>query len=179
MSSDQENLPEVELFQQVFDEQRNIFLTGAGGTGKSWLINRLKKEWKETLDPSEILAITSTTGVSAISLGAKTIQSWAGIKKGELGNAELLKRVRNSPTAVSNWKMVKYLVIDEISMLSKDVFDKLNFIAKRMKKNRKEFFGGIGLIVTGDPLQLPPVDGEWFFMADAWMEGKFYPIVLV
>ena len=178
MSSDQENLPEVELFQQVFDEQRNIFLTGAGGTGKSWLINRLKKEWKETLDSSEILAITSTTGVSAISLGAKTIHSWAGIKKGELGNAELLKRVRNSPTAVSNWKMVKYLVIDEISMLSKDVFDKLNFIAKRMKKNRKEFFGGIGLIVTGDPLQLPPVDGEWFFMADAWMEGKFYPIVL-
>ena len=65
---------------------------------------------------------------------------------------------------MERWKKTKVLIIDEISMIDAELFDKLNYIAKRSKVEGKEEknemnepFGEIQLIATGDFFQLPPV----------------------
>lgn len=164
-----------DFFFSEVEKGSNILLTGPGGTGKSYMIKELKKFWEENFISS--LRITSTTGVSAISLGAKTIHSWSGIRTAEGTCREVLKMVKKSEEAVENWKKVGCLVIDEISMLSAETFDKLDFVAQKIRGVR-EPFGGVQLIITGDPLQLPPVDGNWFFMANCYNLMNFFPIVL-
>lgn len=55
-----------------------------------------------------------------------------------------------------SWRQCQHLIVDEISMVDGDFFQKLEAIARHVKKNDKPF-GGIQLILTGDFLQLPPV----------------------
>ncbi|GJE87831.1 ATP-dependent DNA helicase PIF1 [Phanerochaete sordida] len=57
---------------------------------------------------------------------------------------------------VQRWRHVSTLIIDEISMIDGKLFDKLEFIARVLRKNNQPF-GGIQLIVSGDFCQLPPV----------------------
>ena len=63
----------LEKIIELIDAGKNILITGGGGVGKSYIINKLKEHYGDTLD------ITSTTGVSAINVGGQTIHSWAGI----------------------------------------------------------------------------------------------------
>ena len=54
------------------------------------------------------------------------------------------------------WKTCKHLIIDEISMIDSELFDKIEAVARALRKSDRPF-GGIQLIVCGDFLQLPPV----------------------
>ena len=54
------------------------------------------------------------------------------------------------------WKLCKHLIIDEISMIDSELFDKIEAVARAVRNNNTPF-GGIQLIVCGDFLQLPPV----------------------
>lgn len=60
------------------------------------------------------------------------------------------------PGRAQQWRRCKHLIIDEISMVDSNFFDKLEAVARAVRK--KEIpFGGIQLILSGDFLQLPPV----------------------
>jgi ATP-dependent DNA helicase PIF1 len=145
---------------------KNVLVTGAAGTGKSHCIN-IFQEWTRTIGTLNV-AITSTTGVSALLIKGVTLHSWAGIGLGEESAMVLAKKIQTNKKSRKKWESVDILIIDEISMMPPDLFDKLNQIAQIIRCNRRPF-GGIQLILTGDFCQLGPVKCEKFcFEAECW-----------
>ena len=141
---------------ELFKQGKNIFIIGPGGCGKSFLIKHFENYVKNLRIIYKKIVITSTTGISAYNIGGMTIHSFMGIGTGELELDKLLKKVMYNKYSRDRIINVDILVIDEISMLSADLFEKLNIICQRVRKN-KLFFGGIQIVFTGDLLQLLPV----------------------
>lgn len=147
---------------------KNVFLTGSAGTGKSVVINY----YKERYSMFKNIAITSTTGVSALVIGGSTLHSYLGIGLGTESVEYLIKKICKNPNMKKRWKNLDVLVIDEVSMLSPELFDKLELIARNLRRVRNvpdKPFGGIQLVLTGDFLQLPVVKSDNFvFEAESW-----------
>lgn len=142
---------------------RNIFITGQAGTGKSFLVRRLREVFKR-------IKLTSSTGVSAFLIGATTFHSFFGIGTGNYDKDKLYYQVMKKDWIKYNIETTKTLIIDEVSMLSSDIFEKVNYICKRIRRNTCPF-GGIQLILVGDFFQLPPVkEDKMLFESDTWRE---------
>lgn len=144
-----------ELILNTFKNGDNIFITGPGGCGKSFIINEIVKIAKEQ---KKTYSVTATTGCAAVLLGnnAKTINSWGGIG---LANKEIdivVHQVVTNKKKRKVWKNSDILIIDEVSMLSKKVFEVLDKIGKEVRNSSKPF-GGIQVVFSGDFYQLPPV----------------------
>jgi ATP-dependent DNA helicase PIF1 len=135
---------------------RNIFLTGAGGTGKSHTIKAIVA-WAKATDKR--IDVTAMTGCAALLLGlkAKTLHSWAGIGLGRESPASLAESIKRSRKTLRRWMDCQILIIDEISMMMPELLEKLDFIARRVRRKESERFGGIQLVLAGDFCQLPPV----------------------
>ena len=140
----------------------NVFMTGCGGTGKSHVIKSLPVVLapllKEKLGHDPVICCTALTGCAALLLGsdASTLHSWAGVGLGKDDVAELVFKIQRNGRAKKHWKQTDLLIIDEISMLTLDLLDKLDDIGKRMRRSDKPF-GGLQLLLVGDFCQLPPV----------------------
>jgi ATP-dependent DNA helicase PIF1 len=135
---------------------RNIFLTGAGGTGKSHTIRAIVAWAKAT---GVRYDVTAMTGCAALLLGlkAKTLHSWAGIGLGRESPASLAESIKRSRKTQRRWMDCQLLIIDEISMMTPELLEKLDFIARRVRRRPDVKFGGIQLLLAGDFCQLPPV----------------------
>jgi ATP-dependent DNA helicase PIF1 len=165
---------------------KNIFLTGPAGAGKSHLIRHIVK-WAEST--GRRVGLTALTGCAALLLGpgAKTLHSWAGIGLGRESADALATSILRTPKAKSRWKRTDMLIIDEISMMAPDLFEKLDSIGKRVRANTRPW-GGIQLIVCGDYFQLPPVTkgisgetlvpGRFAFESPVWRASQLAPVVL-
>uniref|UniRef100_A0A673FQ20 ATP-dependent DNA helicase n=1 Tax=Sinocyclocheilus rhinocerous TaxID=307959 RepID=A0A673FQ20_9TELE len=129
---------------------KNVFFTGSAGTGKSFLLKRIIG----SLPPKSTYA-TASTGVAACHIGGTTLHSFAGIGSGSAPLEQSIELAQR-PGVMQHWTSCKHLVIDEISMVEAEFFDKLEAIARSIRRST-EPFGGIQLIVCGDFLQLPPV----------------------
>ncbi|GFY47732.1 ATP-dependent DNA helicase PIF1 [Trichonephila inaurata madagascariensis] len=144
---------------------RNVFFTGSAGTGKSFLLKRILG----ALAPENTFA-TASTGVAACQIGGITLHAFAGIGS---GSAPLQQSIEQAlQKGKSSWKQCQHLIVDEISMVDGEFFEKLEKIARIVRRNDKPF-GGIQLILSGDFLQLPPVSkkGEnrlFCFQSEAW-----------
>jgi ATP-dependent DNA helicase PIF1 len=134
---------------------KSIFLTGPGGTGKSFLI----KEIFNTLTTQT--SLTAMTGCAALLLHpkAKTLHSWSGVGLGTDAVPLLVGKIKKSRRAVLRWLKTDTLVIDEVSMMTPDLFEKLEEIARTVRRDQRPF-GGLQLIMVGDFYQLPPVSKE-------------------
>ena len=139
----------------------NIFLTGPAGTGKSEIITQFMKQRPR----SKRVHVTSTTGISAIKIKGRTIHSFAGIGTGSADVQRLITHILKERKLKEKWRSVDVLIIDEISMLSAELFDKLEEIAKCIRQS-VETFGGIQIILCGDFPQLPNVEGDFCFQAE-------------
>jgi hypothetical protein len=139
------------ILDLVVKHQRSVFLTGGGGTGKSFLL----REIIDHLDKRTTF-VTAPTGIAALNVGGVTLHSFAGIGLGEGSREDLLGRVRGHKAAKLQWQGCRVLIIDEVSMVPKKMLDDLEYIARRVR-GRDEPFGGIQLVLCGDFLQLPPV----------------------
>ena len=145
--------------QEAYDlmiKGKNVMITSGGGYGKSFLIKKIAYEFR-TLK----VGITSTTGVSAILIGGSTIHSYLGIGLGSASVEKLYMLIKNKPYINKRWKELDVLIIDEISMLDPVLLDKLELLARKIRRN-EEPFGGIQVILSGDFYQLPVVGSELF-----------------
>ncbi|KAF8749153.1 ATP-dependent DNA helicase [Rhizoctonia solani] len=152
----------------------NIFFTGSAGTGKSVLLREVIKALRKKHGKAQdAVAITASTGIAACNIGGVTLHSFSGIGIGEGTPEHLAMKVRKNRNALSRWLRCKVLIIDEVSMLDGDLFDRLAKVACIVRKIPKPF-GGIQLIVTGDFFQLPPVmkggQPKFAFEAEKWTE---------
>jgi len=161
---------------------KNLFLTGAAGTGKSYII----AQFRDFCAKSNItVGVTSSTGVSALLIDGTTIHSFTGIALG-LEDAEVIAQ-RLLKSKFYKWRYIclKVLIIDEISMISGELFTKLDSIFKKVRENELPF-GGVQLVITGDFLQLPPVNTkskeyDFAFNSPSWKQcfpGKSNNMVL-
>jgi len=144
-------------------------ILGAAGSGKSYLINMRIQS-----NPNYGYK-TSSTGISAINLGGCTINSILGYF-----NLEDLRRKISSPegrikflkTLTGIRARFRYLIIDEIGMLCGNILD-LIVAGVREVNAKSSRFPPLGILVVGDPGQLPVVMKEGddtipFFDARCW-----------
>jgi len=139
-------------------EGKNIFITGPGGSGKSKLIKDIKQH---AVQKDKHIQVCALTGCATLLLNckAKTVHSWAGIGIANAPNETILKRIVKTSYKMKSWKEIDILVIDEVSMMSQKIFELLDMIGKKTRKNNLPF-GGIQIIFSGDFYQLPPVGNK-------------------
>ena len=124
--------------------------------------------------------LTATTGISACHIGGTTIHSFAGVGTGQDSLHEMVSKVMGNEYARERWRNVDVLVIDEISMMPGAFLDHLDFIAKRVRNDRR-IFGGLQVVFCGDFYQLPPVNldkNQFSFEAKCWHKAIDASIIL-
>ncbi|KYO25060.1 ATP-dependent DNA helicase PIF1 [Alligator mississippiensis] len=145
---------------------RSVFFTGSAGTGKSYLLKKILG----SLPPKSTYA-TASTGVAACHIGGTTLHAFAGIGSGKAPLEQCIQLAQRLGVR-QHWLGCQHLIIDEISMVDGEFFDKLEAVARAVRK-RDDPFGGIQLIICGDFLQLPPVckgndQIKFCFQAKSW-----------
>lgn len=172
LSLDQENA------LVAFKQNKNILLTGPGGSGKTALIKKMVETGLEQNKEVQVCALTGCAAVLLRCGGAKTVHSWAGIGLASGPSKNIIERVSANKNKRGNWSKVDILIIDEISMMSKKLFDILDSIGRIVKKKLNVPFGGIHVVFSGDFYQLPPVGDpdeiettQFCFESDRWNES--------
>jgi ATP-dependent DNA helicase PIF1 len=163
------------VYAAIENTREHIFVTGRAGTGKSTLLNHLS--W----NTSKQIVICAPTGVAALNVGGQTIHSLFRLPIGLIAdhdieqNAELRKLLNTIDT----------LVIDEVSMVNADLVDAIDRSLRQARQRKNEPFGGVQVVLFGDPYQLAPVPGDaderayftdhyrsmWFFDAHVWNDA--------
>jgi ATP-dependent DNA helicase PIF1 len=143
-----------EQFQRALDlmekTNRQVFITGKAGTGKSTLLEYFRKNTKKKV------AVLAPTGVAALNVQGQTIHSFCGFKPNiSLENVKKMAR-KDSPRATL-YRNLDTLVIDEISMVRADLLDCVEKFLRLNGPRSSRPFGGIQMILIGDLYQLPPV----------------------
>jgi hypothetical protein len=159
---------------------KNIFLTGKAGTGKTTFLKNLR------LNCPKRMAVVAPTGVAAINAGGVTIHSFFQLPFGPfipdrteasaLGSQNSLSsQMRFSREKIKLIKSLDLLVIDEISMVRADMLDAIDAVLKRFR-NRTKPFGGLQLLMIGDLHQLSPVikDEEWNLLKNYYPSVYFF-----
>ncbi len=165
--------PQLELaFNYVIHTDKNIFLTGKAGTGKTTFLHQIKQT------PLKRMAVVAPTGVAAINAGGMTIHSFFQLPFGPFlpGNTQDINRQRRfSREKIRVIQSLDLLVIDEISMVRADLLDGIDDVLRRYKDRNKPF-GGVQLLMIGDLHQLPPVvkDDEWDLLRDLYQTPYFF-----
>ena len=141
-----------EIILNFVMNDKNTFITGFAGSGKSFLIETLCKEFNKK---GKIYGLAAMTGCAAILINGTTLHNLLsiGLAKGE--PIDLFKRIKKIGK-LNYLKSIQVLIIDEVSMLSDILFDKINELFKLIKDN-DIFFGGIQIILIGDMFQLKPI----------------------
>lgn len=130
--------------------ERNLFLTGAAGTGKSYLLGEMKPYLPKNT------YICSTTGVSALLIEGCTLHKLIGLGLC-LGSVDSLHdRIAKNKTLSEQWRTMHTLIIDEISMCDIGLFVKVSAVMSKLRRDTRPW-GGIRLVLLGDFLQLPPI----------------------
>jgi ATP-dependent DNA helicase PIF1 len=163
------------VFAAIETTRENIFVTGRAGTGKSTLLNHLS--W----NTSKQVVICAPTGVAALNVGGQTIHSLFRLPIGVIADHE----IEHTAEVRKLLNTIDTLVIDEVSMVNADLLDALDRSLRQARQRKREPFGGVQVVLFGDPYQLAPVPGDaderayfddqyrsmWFFDAKVWDEA--------
>ena len=163
---------------ELFKQRKNLFITGPGGTGKTKLIENFVNFSNQIGQKVQVCALTGCATLLLPKLcNARTIHSWSGIRlcKGE--NNKIVEMALRAKKIKSNWKSVKVLIVDEVSMMSLKVLEVLDEIGKKARHNPLPF-GGIQVVFSGDFYQLPPVGTSGDPDSDKFcFESKLWPVL--
>lgn len=137
---------------ELFKKGKNMLILGEGGCGKSKILKTIENYIK-TEFPTKNIYLCSTTGISAFSIGGVTIHSFMGIGTAEQDVSFLIRKILRKKDQRQRLIDTDILIIDEISMMSASLFEKINLIFQHFRKNKLPF-GGVQVVFTGDMLQL-------------------------
>src|SRR5690554_309164 len=155
----------------VNNTNRNIFLTGKAGTGKTTFLHKLKEESLKRM------IVVAPTGVAAINAKGVTIHSFFQLPFGPItpDSSENRLSKKFAKSKINIIKSLDLLVIDEISMVRADVLDGIDQVLKRFR-NKNKPFGGIQVLMIGDLQQLSPVikEEEWQILKKYYSTGYFF-----
>mgnify|MGYP001602989602 FL=1 len=148
---------------------KNVYLTGAAGSGKTYALNEYVSYLKNR---GVSVGVTASTGIAATHIGGVTIHSWSGLGIRDTLNEADIENLVQKEYLYKRFEKARVLVIDEVSMLSARLFDFVERVCRAMKRN-EEPFGGMQVVLSGDFFQLPPIarDGgnaEFINSSDAW-----------
>ncbi len=162
---------QLKVFREFLDTRNNIYIGGGAGVGKSHVTKILSKLCEEL---GILLHKTASTGVAALNIQAQTLHSFMGLGIGNETGEILFKKVRKNKKAVQRIKSCKCLLIDEISMISGELLDRVYSIFGH--------FGRIPRVIScGDFLQISPIfkeDRKYAFESDSWKKFKFSNVIL-
>ena len=167
--------PQLALaFEFIQHTNKNIFLTGKAGTGKTTFLHRVKEESHKRL------AVVAPTGVAAINAKGVTIHSlfqlpFGPIIPGQTQQNDANRRYKFSQKKINLLRSLDLLIIDEISMVRADLLDGIDEVLRRYK-DRNQPFGGLQLLMIGDLHQLPPVvkEEEWHLLSPHYKTPYFF-----
>lgn len=154
----------------INNTDRNIFLTGKAGTGKTTFLHRLKQE------SFKRMIVVAPTGVAAINAKGMTIHSFFQLPFGPIPPDSDNRMSRKfSRSKIDIIKSLDLLIIDEISMVRADVLDAIDTVLKRFR-DKTQAFGGVQVLMIGDLQQLAPVikDDEWMLLKPFYNTGYFF-----
>lgn len=160
--------------QLVNQSNRNIFLTGKAGTGKTTFLKYIRNNCPKQM------AVVAPTGVAAINAGGVTIHSFFQLPLEPFfpepnTRHQLISRLRFNSEKKKILLELEILVIDEISMVRCDILDAIDTVLRHVRQ-RNQMFGGVQLLFIGDMLQLPPVikDHEWNQLTEYYSGHYFF-----
>lgn len=161
---DTSNTKFLQATELVLNTNRNLFLTGKAGTGKSTFIKYIKQNDKKSC------ALLAPTGIAAVNIGGQTIHSFFKIPPNDIFPPNDVRLERNSgkkhPTIYEAFKYnriqlevlknIELLIIDEISMVRCELLDLIDKILRVYRHNINPF-GGVQIVLVGDAFQLAPI----------------------
>ena len=144
------NAEQLGAAQRILGGQ-NVFLTGAAGVGKSYLLRYVIQQLESAWPAPGAVPVVAPTGIAASHVQGVTIHSWAGIGLGKGSPAALCDKVLGNGAAVERWRRARCLVIDEVSMLDSGILDALDRIGRNARGEIARAFGGLQLVLCGRP----------------------------
>ncbi len=182
-SNDKNSLDEEQknAYLMMENGDANFFITGKAGTGKSFLLRMFERGTKKRV------VKLAPTGIAALNIGGATLHSVFGFNNLEKLDVDDIspKSIMLSDEKRMVLKNADTIIIDEISMVRVDTFDKISKILQ-IVNNTNRLFGGKQIILFGDVFQLPPIatrDEErflkekygsiYFFDSVAYKTGEF------
>lgn len=146
----QESLEMTPAFSEALGEMESgsscLFVTGRAGTGKSTLLRQFRAQTKRKI------AVVAPTGIAALNVQGETIHSFFRFPPQPIAATE----IQELPDK-SLYRRIDAVIVDEVSMVRADVLDGMDRFLRLNGRKKNRPFGGVRMILIGDPFQLPPV----------------------
>lgn len=152
----------------------NVFITGSAGTGKTYLLNQFIIYLKSR---NIIPTIVAPTGIAASHLQGQTIHSFFSLGIRDMIDEYFLASLLEKKYLQTRFSKLKILIIDEISMVSPEIFSSIDKILRAFKE-RDEPFGGVQVVLSGDFFQLPPISKGYKEKRFAWQSSSWKDLAL-
>lgn len=165
-------------------EGKNVFVTGPGGSGKSYTIKTIQALYANTT------LTVAPTGVSALNVDAVTAHRAFGLAFGVSTESEALKLKARVKKLLKS-KALERIIIDEVSMFRADKLWEMDLKCREARKKPNVPFGGLQVIMFGDFFQNGPVltpneedlyyqfhDVDLCCFSKTWEELDPYPVLL-
>ena len=137
----------------ILKSGKNVFITGSAGTGKTHLLKLYARYLRERRVYPTIVA---PTGIAASHLGGQTIHSFFALGIRESIDEGYVEFLMDKKYLKSRFSKLRVLIIDEVSMVSPELFSSMDLMLRGFKGTDIPFVG-VQVVISGDFFQLPPV----------------------
>lgn len=152
----------------------NVFITGSAGTGKTYLLNQFIFYLKSRKIAPTVVA---PTGIAASHLQGQTIHSYFSLGIRADIDSYYIESLLEKKYLQTRFSKLKVLIVDEISMVSPEMFSSMDRILRAFKKDNSPF-GGIQVVLSGDFFQLPPISKVFKDKRFAWQSPSWKELAL-